>query len=342
MIRYLIDKMTGGIDIKAYIKDMLLYPFMSSFEILGILREIKFDVYLLSSKANETNVLYITSSDINQYFVERICPNANITKIKKIYLWSLIRFIDRKDMQNIVIDMHKYLTILLLFKIKKGLGFLVPSLVRQVLYLDKSSKDIKKSIKDFNKIDKYICEISTNLDDLIFFYEKLYTPYIKKRFADSAYIENFEKLKKIFRKGELIFIKLDGKYISAALCEMRDNIYFFCKVGVLEERYVKEGTLLALYYFAISRAKEKNLRIIDFGQSRPFLSDGVLRHKRKWGTKICEDRTLDRIFYLKNACKQPFIYFDYNKNKKLKAIVFSKDDKFIKEFATSGLEFKVL
>jgi hypothetical protein len=305
------------------------YPFILPFKILKfLLRELRFDVYLLSGK---TNMFYITSSEITPYFIERICKDGSITKIKKIYAWELRRYIVQQE--AVLIDMHK------LFEHFFNNDFLVPPYVRQVLDLDKPVDELIKENRDFKKFSKYRCEVLTDLNALKFFYEKMYFPYIKKRYGDSAVIQSFNYFeKKFLKKGELVFIKLNDEYVSAALCEMSNKVYFFKKVGVLNESLVKEGALSATYYFAILRAKEKNAKYIDFGLSRPFLSDGVLRHKRKWGTQICEDKKINRIFYMKNTFKQPFICI---KNKKLTAVVFSKNDNFIKEYAMSGLEFKI-
>lgn len=293
-----------------------------------ILRELRFDVYLLSGK---TKVFYITSSEVDPYFIDRICKDGCITKVKKIYAWELRRYIIQKE--AVLIDMHN------LFAHFYNNGFLVPPYVRQVIDLNRPiNKIIKK--KDFNKINYYRCEVLADYNALNFFYKKMHVPYLNRRFGDSAIIESFNNLvKRFLDKGELIFIKRDDIYVSAGLCEMSNGIYFCRKVGVLNESYVKEGALSAVYYFAILRAKKKNAKYFDLGLSRPFLSDGILWHKRNLGARICEDKTTNRIFYMKNASKHPFICIE---NKKLKAVVFSDNDKFIKEYAMSGLEFKIV
>lgn len=291
-------------------------------------KEFRFDVYFLSG---ETKVIYITSSVISPYIVERICKNATITKGEKIYLWELRKFIDQHD--AVLIDMHRS------FARFFNDAFLIPPYVRQVLELNKPIEEITKKNRDLKKIKKYQYEVFTDLDSLKFFYEKMHVPYIRKRFANSAQIKNFNEFKKTLSNGELLLIKIDDKFVSGVLCEMKGGVYYWLRVGALDESYVKEGALSAAYYFGIIRAKEKNAKGIDFGMSRPFLSDGVLRHKRKWGARICEDKSLKRILYLKNAVKEPFICIE---NKKLKAVLFSDKDKFIKEYNNAGLEFKIV
>lgn len=311
-----------------YINTPIIHPFKS---LRTTLRELAFDVYMLSDGTKE--ITYITSSDIDSYFVERICgKNVIITKIKRIYAYELKRFADRQD--AVLIDMHKY------FARFFDDGFLVPPFVRQAVYIDRSTdKIIKMNDSDLRKMRKYNYEISNDIGKLKFFYEEMYLPYIKRRYGDYAYIKNFNNLEQILKNGELILIKLGGEYVSGALCEVSDNVYYCRKNGVLDESFIKEGALVATYYFSVLRAKEKDVKVVDFGQSRPFLSDGVLRHKSHWEAKILEDKTIDRIIYLRNIFEQPFICIE---DEKLKAIVFSKEDKLIKEYARSGLDFKIV
>ncbi len=288
-----------------------------------------FDVYVLSDKTKK--ITYITSSDIDYYFVERICSkNVAITKTKRIYVWELKKFADRQD--AVLIDMHK--SFVRLF----NSGFLVPPFVRQVLDID-GDKVIKINSKNLRRVYKYDSEISNDLDSLKFFYDNMYVPYIKRRYGDSAHVETFDNIEKILKNGELILIKLNEEYASAQLCEIDGDTYFLRKNGVLDESFVEEGALTATYYFGILRAKERDAKFVDFGLSRPFLSDGSLRHKSLWGTRICNDKYAKRVIYLKNIFEQPFVYIE---DEKLKAVVFSKDDKFIKEYARAGLEFNII
>ena len=298
----------------------------------NILREIIFDVYILSDQKKK--ITYITSSDIDSYFVEKIFgKDVAITKLKRIYLWELKKLADQQD--SVLIDMYR------LFARFFDNGFLVPPLVRQVLDIDvPEDKLFRINTKNLKKAFKYDCEVSNNLNDLKFFYEHMYIPHIKKIYGDLASVENFGDIEKIFKKGELLFIKLNGEYISAQLSEIEGNNYFLRKNGVLDESFVEEGALVATYYFGILRAKQINAKTVDFGQSRSFLSDGSLRHKSLWGTRICEDKKIKRVIYLRDIIfEQPFIYIE---DTKLKAAVFSENDKLINEYSRSGLEFNIL
>jgi hypothetical protein len=50
--------------------------------------------------------------------------------------------------------------------------------------------------------------------------------------------------------------------------------------------HVKAGVLAALYYFSMSHLINKGYQRLHLGATRPFLRDGVLQYKKKWGTRI--------------------------------------------------------
>ena len=296
-----------------------------------IVKELTFDVYLLSCKTKNVTYIKSRSVGINSYFIERMCgKDATITKMKSIYIWELRKFVEQQD--AVLIDIHKSF-----IHFFDG-GVLMSSWVRQVMDIDKPMEDIIKLKNcELNKVYKYSYEVTKDPDALKFFYEKMHAPHIKKKFGT---VEKFIYFKKFFRDGELLFVKLNGERVSAVMCKINKDGYYTQNNGVIDESFIKGGALLATYYFSIIRGKEINAKIVDFGLSRPFLSDGVLRHKNQWGAKICEYKTTKRFIYLKNILfEQPFIFIN---NGKLKAAMFSENDKFMKEFAGSGLEFDIM
>lgn len=296
-----------------------------------ILEEGTFDVYLLSDKTKQ--VIYIVSTSVSKlpYFIERICDNdVSMTKIKRIYIWELRKFAGKQD--AVMVYMHKS------FKHYFKDDFLIPESVSSVLDIDKPINEaIKLSSRELKKVQKYKCEIASDHDALKFFYEKMYVPHMKRKYD---VFENFVRLEQFFKNGELVFVTLDGKRVSAYMCGLINDVYLLSRTAALDESYIKEGALIAAYYFSILRAKEINAKSVNFGWSRPFLLDGVLRHKNKWGAKICEYKRTRRFIYLKNVpFQQPFIYTD---GEELKIAVSSEDDKLIKEYANAGLEFNVI
>lgn len=324
----------------------ILYPFVLPLKILyeaGL--EIRFSVYILSGKGNNTEttikMLYITSGKVLSYFTARIYEEAPVPIfIKKAYIWQLKRILNEQStaVDLTLIDMHKFVPFFL--KVKNA--FLVPSSVGWTLNINKPTQEIINGFRKNTKVTdlrrirkfKYSYDVLSDLESLNFFYEKMHIPYMKKRHQEEAVINNLVFYKKILKSGELLFVKLNGEYIAAALCRKNGERYCLFRLGVLngDEDFVKKGALAALYYFVILRAKEKNMKTIDFTNSRPFLSDGLLHYKRKWGTRVCQDTTIERSLYLivnrpQNAAtifsEQPFICLDKGE---LKAVIFVTGD----------------
>ena len=60
--------------------------------------------------------------------------------------------------------------------------------------------------------------------------------------------------------------------------------------------YAKMGAVAALYHFVILHLREKGFKSLHYGASRPFLKDGVLGFKRKYGAQIVDkDRRVFRV-----------------------------------------------
>jgi hypothetical protein len=153
-------------------------------------------------------------------------------------------------------------------------------------------------------------------------------------------------MKKKFETGELILIEHEKKSVACALVNYKGKngnprVESF---GVLEGdfSYVKKGALTAAYYHTIEYLKNKNIKKINFGSSRPFFFDGVLRNKLVWGGKIvCRSSQafllcpLSERKCLKNfLSNNPFIYknnndlilatFNHNTDKECSTLSISK------------------
>jgi len=288
-----------------------------------------FEVYRIDGK--ERQFYFITSFKFDSYLIEQFCTNAKITKTGELYAWNLRRFIRAQDTS--IIDMHKYLAPF--FRD----GLITAPWVKQVLDLQIPTEQILRHIRERKKITGFQVEISRDIRDLKNFYEKIYAPYILKRYPNASIVD-FETFDEYLLKksGELLIIKKNGLPVGGACCVLIHQTYYWRINGLIDERFLKEGAMAAIYYFSIQRAKERKARSIDFGMSRPFLSDGVLSYKRKWQAKIYPD-IQNRAVYLKNLKKEGLIVME---DKKLKVLVSSKKNAGLPFYSDSGLELKLV
>ncbi len=169
--------------------------------------------------------------------------------------------------------------------------------VRQSLTLS-SSTDVtnerldRKLRETGRKLRKegFDCKISNDLHDFDTFYYDMYLPTAQKQFGDLANIEPYEELKSIFLndRGILLFVMENGSPVAGSLRFFHDKTLIGYRLGVLhgDRDYVKRGAQSAIYYFGIRFALERSCDLVDMLGSRPFLEDGVYRHKREWGATV--------------------------------------------------------
>jgi hypothetical protein len=123
-------------------------------------------------------------------------------------------------------------------------------------------------------------------------------PYAINRFGESALVyENYHVFSKTFKNSELILVKKGQEPIAGMLIRWKRNIPRWLVIGIKngDSAYVKEGAISALYYYSIEHLRRQGYRKLNFGSSRAFLKDGVLKSKKEWGLTICR---YDRIFLL--------------------------------------------
>lgn len=156
------------------------------------------------------------------------------------------------------------------------------------MMFSKLNRRRRRSIRTIKNLG-YSYEVTHDKEKFKLFYHKMYCPYITKRHRDLARPESFAYLKQLFRNGKLLLVKRNARYISGILhCPQNETVWTPC-MGVFEENahdeYVRRTASDALLYFLILWAKNQGYKRLDYGNSRPFLNDGVVRYKREWRMK---------------------------------------------------------
>ena len=115
------------------------------------------------------------------------------------------------------------------------------------------------------------------------FFEEWCHPFIQRRFGAGVILMNDDWMRQMTRVCEVMWIECGGARVGAALLEPRGGELRNLAFGVRDPALVREGVLSACYWFMIERAVREGYAALWLGGSRPVLSDGVLRHKLKWG-----------------------------------------------------------
>ena len=292
----LYDRLPGGI---LFITEPLIKSFKT---VLSFLSDLRVNALFLHFEFQERNdplkILFIGKK--NQIkFLRGLIGIDNCTLYKKscLFFWQINHYLKNPNLKTdlIIINVNK-----ILFFYLRHAGFLrIPDGVKSVLNLCGSFEDIKKKFhqnvsRANRKIMKsnYAYKVFHDESALQYFYYEMYTPYIKRRFNELTVIKSYYKAKRLLKTGFLLIILKEDYYVSGAICRIRKDQFTLELLGIEKGslQLLRECALDALYYFSIVVALEKNCRTIDFGNSRPFLNDGLVRYKRRWGSTLIHNQ----------------------------------------------------
>jgi hypothetical protein len=122
-------------------------------------------------------------------------------------------------------------------------------------------------------------------DDVTAFLRELYEPFTRARWNTSYVPLPPSWVRQAPRFCQVLWIERGGERVGGALLEPRGTELRDVAVGV-RDRDDPYGVRAAQYYFAIRHAIAHGYRQLALGGSRPVLSDGVVRTKRKWGAVL--------------------------------------------------------
>jgi hypothetical protein len=299
-------------------------------KIFSWVNELRFKVY---EDLEEKKFVYITSDKPDTSFIESFYPGATVTRIGTVYAWSLTSFVRRHD--RVMIDIHGNLGRIL------PDGIITFRWIRQTLDLSTDFEELfknKERRRKIRKVGNFEAVFSTDKADLDFFYDKIYIEYICKRHSDPTILKKVLLEKDLGTSGELCFLKTDGKIVAGGFSTLINGTYCLMTMGLTDDATARDDTVAALYYYGILRAKERGASTVDFGLSRPFIHDGVVKYKRKWGGKVERYTEVNRVMYLKNITRDGLIILDDKKLKVLAAQDNTEDRELAEE---AGLEVKI-
>jgi len=278
-------------------------------------------------------LLFIGTQEPSQFIINLIyTENVHIEQVYKINIFNQKSNIEKikGEIDAIIIKCDRFYSGYLE---KKGFK-IIPEWVRMTLNISKPSKyffsGLSRSAKeDIRKIKKigYGYEISHDKNELEFFYNQMYVPYVNWRYHATYILTNFYTMKILFELGsKILFVKYKNDYIFGGLFIKKKDMVTAIYAGIKKGKFdhLKKGVLAASYYHLINYSKKEGARFIDLGSCRSFVNDGVFLYKLKWGAKIGKSGNENsEIFAFKKCSKNkaidsfltnnPFIYLDKGK-----------------------------
>lgn len=133
-------------------------------------------------------------------------------------------------------------------------------------------------------------EVTRKAADLDLFYHEMYLPLMNKSHGEGALLMGYDKMMERVDSGkcELLFIKHGGERIAGVLIRYQNGMPRAWSVGIRDanRQYLRIGAIAATYYFTFQYLKDQGYQRVNEGLSRPFLNDGVLQYKKKWGVNL--------------------------------------------------------
>ena len=133
-----------------------------------------------------------------------------------------------------------------------------------------------------------ITEVSSSPADFDTFYAGYYVPFTERRHGEMASVSKRYWLERLFRTGGILWVLRNRERIAGVQFGKSGRELHLWAIGTAggAPEPVKAGAFAALYYHSVELARKAGCVRVDFGGSRPSLTDGLLRFKRKWGVAL--------------------------------------------------------
>ena len=147
---------------------------------------------------------------------------------------------------------------------------------------------------------KFEYEITQDPEQLEFFYHQMYAPMILSRHKNAAQVVRWEYFKEVYGKMELLLILKAGRPVGGSIISQTGDCLNKHIFGLLnaDHELRKEGIGASNYWFSIVEAHRRGCATINYQCSRPFLKNGIIAYKKKWGGRIIMDRRERELWLL--------------------------------------------
>lgn len=163
--------------------------------------------------------------------------------------------------------------------------------------------------------------VTRDVADLRYFYSEMYLPTIRSAHGESAVLMSFEEARRSLLHGtaELVYISENHRPLAGSLIVYESGHPRLLSMGVLnaDKDLFRSGIGGAIYLFSFQHLVDSGFREVDIGRTRPFLNDGTLYYKRRFGLEVTTGTNHGFLFASLNnndavkefLCTNPFIYF---------------------------------
>lgn len=299
------------------LKNLIFYLIESSiilsYTIFCLKGDLYLSIYLINGEEKyskkKIKIIYLGNQNENLFIWDNLFLYP--PKIKKIGKLPLLKLKKKlydiiKDKDAIFIKSHSFYS-----KFFEKKGFIsIPEWVSTELETSLSFDKIENKFtgsgkEDIRKIKKNCFSycMDSRIETFKTFYKDMYLPYLSWRYSKSAEYASYSAMLYLFiRNSRLMLIKSKNDLIAGSLFSVKNKVATATCTGILKDKfeYFKKGASSASYYFLIKWAKDNCIEKVNFGKCRPFINNGLLVYKLKWGTSVKrpKDPFLNTISFL--------------------------------------------
>lgn len=243
-------------------------------------------------ESDKINFIYSGYSSIKRNYYARMFLDTNqYTFLGRRWFWDIKNFLDSPKIDLAISEVSP----IALKRFQEYPGYIIPEWTNTRINIDRPLTEIcHRNVSDFSnvlrRIRKYdlTYEILTGQEDFEFFNEKVYIPYISKRYGEEALIDDLKKFWNPSVSTVIMAVKEKGVIVGAALIRKTEESVYLIRLGLLDgnEEYRLHGVIGALYYFGVVEGQKSGCRYFDLGGTRPFLTDGLTKYKMGLGAEF--------------------------------------------------------
>jgi len=259
-------------------------------------------------ETGQRTMVYIGEGESLSYFRELCFSTVLSQKESKSWIHQLAEM--KKSLPEkviVVAEVNRLLSMIL-----DGRGYLgYPWVLQKVFitskeYLDRKAYILRKRSKRVRK-RQYWYDTTSDQSDIITFYHRFYKPYILMRFNTMAHLRHIRNFLPARNHGMLLRVFDRDQWVAGMICLQGEREVVSLGSAVLMENtdHLKQGAMLAAYYYLFQWAEENQMESVNLLRSRPHGNNGVFYHKTLWGAVALRDPWPHTCYTIRIPTRQP-------------------------------------
>jgi len=173
--------------------------------------------------------------------------------------------------------------------------------------LDRETRKYFRRLKRTIESQRYTFGVSVDPEWFNFFYYRMYLPYARKRHNNLAIVHSYKIVYHNFSRGIGIMVSKDDLPLGGGIAFREGKIMNFRHMGMIDGNIEasREGASAALDYHVMQISHSLDCTQMNFGHTRAFTSDGVLKYKLMWQARVEDDDDAISVFAIASPGNTP-------------------------------------